>query len=89
MASLPTYVAALWERQQIIAVKLGSDISQAAKETRVLNRALLVLLATLIKTLVDKGVVTDAELIATLNTARDAAYDDEPVWTPKPPPSTP
>lgn len=86
MASLATYVGQLWDRQRTIAVKFGADLSRADKQTRVLDRSLLVLLATVIKTLVDKGVLTDAELLATLDTARDAAYADEPI---EPPPAAP
>lgn len=79
MATLPQYVQQLWERQGRIARALGSDIAGADKQSRVVNRSMLVLLAAVVKTLTDKGVVTDAELLATLNVARDAAYDDEPM----------
>ncbi len=79
MATLKSYVVAMWERQTVIAEKLGADISRADKQTRVLNMALLVLLATVVKTLVDRGVVTDAGVLTVLNAARDATYDDEPV----------
>jgi hypothetical protein len=87
MASLATYVGQLWDRQRLIARKLGSNIGDADKPNRVLNKSLLVLLAVVVKTLTDKGVITDAELLATLNTARDAAYDDEPIQ-PEPEPPT-
>jgi len=83
MATVKTYIQALLDRQTIIAKKFGADLTGADKQTRVLNLALLVLIAVLIKTLVDKGLITDAELNATLNAARDDAYPDEPL---KPPP---
>jgi hypothetical protein len=89
VASLPVYVDQLWERQKRIARRLGSDITQATKPERVLNRSLLVLLAAVIKTLTDKGIITDGDLIATLNTARDAGYDDEPAVPPLPEPDIP
>lgn len=79
MATVKAYVTALSNRQQVIAMKYGADITRTSKTTRVAVRSVLVLLAVVIKTLVDKGVITDAELTATLDAARDDAYDDEPV----------
>lgn len=81
MATVKQYVSALSNRQQVIAAKYGSDVTSAPKPARVLNKSLLVLLAVLVKTLVDKGVITDADLNATLDAARDDTYDDEPVGT--------
>jgi hypothetical protein len=82
VATLTAYVQALRDRQTVIARKLGSDVSRSDKQTRVVNLSVLTLLATVIKTLVDKGVITDAELLATLDAARDDAYTDEPVEPP-------
>ena len=82
MATVKQYVTALSNRQQIIAMKYGTDLTRTSKGTRVAIKSVLVLLAIVIKTLVDKGVVTDAELTATLDAARDDAYDDEPVDPP-------
>lgn len=87
MATIATYADALWQRQKRIAVKMGADIARSEKQDRVLNRALLVLMAALVKTLVDKGVITDGELVATLNTARDDTYVDEPIEAPPPEPT--
>jgi hypothetical protein len=72
------YVQALRDRQLIIGEKLGTHLQGTPKEDRVLNLSVLALLSVLIKTLVDKGVITDAELTATLNEARDDAWPDEP-----------
>jgi predicted XRE-type DNA-binding protein len=85
MTAISQYVTQMQTRQQIIATKLGCDISRSSKPSRVMNLALLVLIAALIKTLVDKGVMTDAEILATLNTARDASYNDEPITPPDSP----
>lgn len=85
MATIKQYVTQLRGRQEVIARKLGCDITRSGKSDRVQQLADLVLLAVLIKTLVDKGVITDAELIATLNAARDDAYDDEPIEPPPEP----
>ena len=79
MPTVKQYVTALSNRQQVIATKYGADITRTSKANRAAIKSLLVLLAIVIKTLVDKGVVTDAELNATLDAARDDAYDDEPV----------
>lgn len=82
MATVKQYLVQLRQRQDAIARKFGADVSRAGKSARVLNLSLLCLLAVLIKTLVDKGVLTDAELVATLDAARDDAYPDEPVEPP-------
>jgi hypothetical protein len=82
MATVKQYIAALRQRQDVIAVKYGCDIARADKQTRVVNLSILALLAVIVKALVDKGVITDAELTATLNAARDDVYDDEPVESP-------
>ena len=84
MATVKQYMQILRDRQAVIANKFGADVTRIDKQSRVLNLALLALLAVLIKTLVDKGVVTDAELTATLNTARDDAYAGEPAAPPDP-----
>lgn len=79
MATVKQYVSQMFDRQTVIARKLGVDITKSTKADRVLNMSLLALIAVVVKSLVDKGVITDAELIATLNTARDDTYDDEPI----------
>jgi hypothetical protein len=84
VATVKQYVQQLAQRQAVIAGKLGSAIDRADKPTRVQNLALLSLLAVVIKTLVDQGVITDAQLIATLNSARDDPQDDVPVDPPTP-----
>jgi hypothetical protein len=88
MATIPTYVNQMLTRQRAIAKRLGCDIRQADKPTRVLNLALLVMLAVVVKTLVDKGVITDQELMGTMDAARDGIYDDEPIEPPPPEPPT-
>lgn len=78
------YIQALRNRQNLIAKQFGSDITGADKPSRVANLALLVLLAVLIKVLVDKGVITDAELTAALDLARDDNWPDEPSYPANP-----
>lgn len=72
-------IAAMRARQDAIARKFGCDIASASKQWRVLNLSILALLAVLIKTLIDQGVITGAQLMATMDAARDDTYDDEPV----------
>lgn len=84
MASVKQYVAAMLDVEQKIARKLDSDISQLSKEFRVLNLALLVVVAVVVKTLTDNAVITDAQLNAVLAAARDDAYQPEPSEPPPP-----
>lgn len=84
MATVKQYVTVLQQREFVIARKLGSDVRRADKGDRVLNTAILILLSVLIKTLVDKGVITDGELSATLDGARDDIWDDVPRDPPLP-----
>lgn len=72
------YIRAMWTRQEVMARRMGCDITASGKSTRVLNLSLVALVAVLVKVLVDKGVITDSELTAALNAARDDDYDDEP-----------
>ena len=84
MATVKQYIVALRQRQDVIAKKLGCVISQEPKGARVINISLLALLSVLIKTLVDKGVITDAELVATLQAAADDVWPDEGPIVPPP-----
>jgi hypothetical protein len=86
VASVKTYLNTMLAVEQKIAVKLDSDISQLGKEFRVLNLAILAVIAVIVKTLTDAGVITDAQLQATLAAARDDTYWREPDEAPPPPP---
>jgi hypothetical protein len=83
MTTIQTYVQQMLDRQLVIAKKYGSDISRIEQQIRVQNLAELTLLATVIKTLTDKGLISDAELLATLNTARDDIYEKQPIEPPE------
>ncbi len=78
MATVKQYVTQIWDRQRVIGRKLGSDVGRVDKQTRVLVLSIDVIIAVIVKVLVDKGVVTDAELLAALDAARDDIYADEP-----------
>ncbi len=86
MATVKQYVTNMLDVEQKIARKLDSDISQLPKDLRVLNLAVLMLIAVLIKTLTDNGVISDAQLQATLAAARDDTYWREPDQPPPPNP---
>lgn len=79
MTSVRTYIAQMEERQYQIGLALGCDLSHADKQTRVLNKALLAMIAITMKTLVDQGVITDAQLVATLNAALAENFPDLPI----------
>ena len=86
MASVKAYVNNMLDVEQKVARKFDSDISQLSKEFRVLNLAILAVIAVVVKTLTDQGVITDAQLQATLAAARDDSYPPEPSEPPPPPP---
>lgn len=86
MASVKAYVASMLDVEQKIARKLDSDISQLPKEFRVLNLAIIAIIAVLVKTLTDNAVITDAQLNAVLAAARDDTYPSEPSEYPAVPP---
>lgn len=85
MATVKAYVNNMLAVERQVAVKFDSDISQLPKEFRVLNLALLVVIAVVMKTLTDNGVITDAQLNAVLVAARDDVYPPEPAEVPPPP----
>jgi hypothetical protein len=86
VATIKQYVNNMLDVEQKVARKLDSDISQLSKEFRVLNLGLLAVIAVVVKTLTDNGVITDAQLQATLVAARDDTYWREPDEAPLPPP---
>lgn len=64
-----------------MAKKLGVDLGWSDKPTRVVNRCMLVLTAVMVKAMVDKGLVTDQEMLALLDSAGAVAWADIP-WPP-------
>lgn len=76
MATVKAYVVAMRTAQKAVGVKLGSSLDD--KRSQVLVTSVLAILGVLVKLLVDKGVLTDAELQAALNAAQNDAYADEP-----------
>jgi hypothetical protein len=87
MASTRAYWNNLKNIRDQIALSMGADVSQADKDTRAISNATLAAVSILAKTLTDKGVVTDAELLARANAALGADgsfWDDEPIHPPPP-----
>lgn len=81
MTTIQQYVDVLVQREQIVAKKLGVDLGWSDKSTRVVNRCMLVLTAVTVKAIVDKGLATDAEMLALLDSAGSVAWSDIP-WPP-------
>lgn len=79
MATIKNYVLNLFDAQQWIARQMGVDIRRIGTEARVTILAQDLTTAVILKTLVDKGVVTDAELVATMTTVRNAVYQRQPI----------
>lgn len=78
MATIGQYVTQMGNAQKKIARKLGYDLASGPLEQRVPVLVCDVMIAVVLKALVDKGVVTDAELVAALNSVRDDTYDTQP-----------
>lgn len=86
MATVKQYVNNMLDVEQKIGRKYDCDITQMPKELRVLNLAILAVIAVVVKTLTDNAIITDAQLNATLTAARDDTYPREPDVPPPPPP---
>jgi hypothetical protein len=82
MATLKTYVTTIWSAQKTIYQKLSGgrpdDLKYMPFELRVAFLTINVILAVILKALTDKGLVTDQELQAGLNTATGATYPVQP-----------
>lgn len=82
MASTRAYYNNLKTVRDKIALDMGIDSLYASKESRAISNATLACVAILAKTLTDKGLVTDAELLTRANAALSADgsfWDDEPI----------
>jgi hypothetical protein len=84
IATVKQYAAAVWQSQRRIGAKLGVSLARETKPIRVLGIAESVDFGVLIKLLIDKGVLTNAELDAALAAAEADLYDNEPLEPPTP-----
>lgn len=93
MTAIGVYVNQLRAKQEVLALKLGAYLPTLPVELRIVLTCSNAAWAALAKLLVDKGVFTDAELLAAINAAGMAAWASEsPTPTgppPEPPPITP
>lgn len=78
MTSVRQYVSAMRQRELTIGLALGSDLTGADMRVRVMNTALLSMIGTLAKVIVDNGVATDAQLAGALDAAIAEAWPAEP-----------
>ena len=62
MASIGQYLQRLRVMHRLTAAKLGMDLQRTSKENRVLAASAGAVIATIVKALTDKGVITDADL---------------------------
>lgn len=74
MATVPQYVKIMRDAMWDISERFGVDLSQEPKALRAGLLSVLAVQAILIKTLVDKGVITDAELLAAVNSVRASPW---------------
>lgn len=84
MAALRIYATNLWKAQRVLCQKLGLQVASAPLSERALAVSGDILLGTLCKLLVDKGLVTDAELNNAYNAAASAAIPQLAVEVPMP-----
>lgn len=74
MSTIPQYVKLMRDAMWDIAQRLGVDMSEEPKATRAEILANFAVQAVLIKALVDKGVITDAELLTAVNAMRSSPW---------------
>lgn len=78
MATLKTYARQLWSVQRSVAEKFGIQLAGATADQRAIVLSGDVTLAMLLKILTDKGVITDAELLAVANQVKAATFPQLP-----------
>ena len=86
MTTYVQYVQAIRNTEDRIALKLGVWPRGDMLPARVRQVAADAVLAVLVKTLVDKGLITDADLQASLQAAQAEVWPAEPDVDPTPPP---
>jgi hypothetical protein len=80
VTTVQQYVQLLRPLARKISVTLGEDVGKVQRTDRILLVVQLGALSVLIKVLVDKGILTDAELQAAYNAAAaDPTYPVEPI----------
>lgn len=77
MTAVGVYVNQVRAKQEVLASRLGAYLPSLPVELRIALTLSNVAWAALAKLLVDKGVFTDAELVAAINAAGAAAWAAE------------
>lgn len=86
MATAKQYASQVYDGQLAIASKMGVTISAEGKPTRAVVKSSSIVMGVLMKLLVDKGLLTNAELSDAFAFVQADEYLDEPVDAPPPPP---
>jgi len=74
MTTIPQYARVMRNAQWDVCMRLGVDMSTATSTERAMAISGLVTQAILVKALVDKGIITDAELLAAINAVRNSPW---------------
>lgn len=89
MATVKQYALRLFKTQKSVAQQLGTDITWGGADARVAALTNDVMLAALIKILVDAGVITDAQLTAAYGAVTSAVFPPQPAVIQSPMDGTP
>lgn len=82
MATAKQYASQVFDVQRAIARKMGMTLAQESKGVRVLVKSTSIVIGVLMKLLVDKAVLTNAELTGAFAFVNDDTYPDEPIVPP-------
>lgn len=83
MTTVKGYVAAITSKEQFVCGLFGVDVSRASStELRAVNLLHKVWLGGLMKALVDKGLLTDAEIDAAINSTLTDGWPPVPLDPP-------
>jgi hypothetical protein len=74
VTALGAYMSQLWQRQVALSGKIGAWLPGMNTDSRVVLACSDASQVVLIKLLVDKGLITDAELVAAFNAATVADF---------------
>lgn len=86
MATLPQYLKVLRDTAWDVALRFGVDLRHESKATRAGLMGVMATQAVLIDRLVEKGVITDQELLQAINKVRNSSWRPDhdlpvrPVW---------
>lgn len=81
---LRSYVLQMADVQQAVARQFGYDIRYGPVEERVVTLVVDLTIGTVVKLLVDAGVITNTQLAAALAAVKAAPYGQQPLWVQPP-----